>query len=117
MRDTAQYSLDRMPFVDNSITSLDVALADAAQLDACCLQPQCRVTVTKSNDTGARIGRLGNSLSHLVLALSQSLQVVGVDSTTQTLESFRCFCTFMISLCVLEAGSRHSATLQFYWTM
>lgn len=56
--------------------------APAARPDARCLHPQCRVTnelLTKSYDTAARIGHLGNSLSHLVLALFQSLHDVNPD--------------------------------------
>ncbi|KAK7878584.1 hypothetical protein WMY93_030420 [Mugilogobius chulae] len=88
MQDATKYGLDRMPPVDGAIAGLVVAPTDAARPEARCPRPQCRVTddlITKSYDTAARIGRLGNSLSHLALALSQSLKGAGVDSATQSL--------------------------------
>lgn len=88
MQCATDYGLDRMPSVDGTIAALVVAPADAARPEARCSRPQCRVTddlITKSYDTAARIGRLGNSLSHLALALSQSLKEAGVDNATQSL--------------------------------
>ncbi|CAL8337620.1 unnamed protein product [Boreogadus saida] len=44
---------------------------------------QCRATddlLSKAYDAAARMGRIGNSLSHLMLALSASLQEVAVDA-------------------------------------
>lgn len=88
MHDAAQYGLNHMPSVDSVIANLVVAPADASRPVARCPRPQCRVTdelLAKSYDSAARIGRLGNSLSHLALALSQSLKEAGVDDATQTL--------------------------------
>lgn len=88
MQDSGQYGLNRMPSVDSVIANLVVSPADAARPDARCPRPQCRVTdelLTKSYDIAARIGRLGNSFSHLGLALSQSLKDAGVDEATQSL--------------------------------
>lgn len=88
MQDATNYGLDRMPAVDATIAGLVVAPADAARAEARCPRPQCRVTddlITKSYDTAARIGRLGNSLSHLALALSQSLRDTEADTAIQSL--------------------------------
>ena len=46
--------------------------------------PQCRVTddlLSKAYDAAARMGRTGNSLSHLMLALSASLQEATLDTS------------------------------------
>ncbi|CAL8387200.1 unnamed protein product [Boreogadus saida] len=48
----------------------------------------CRVTddlLSKAYDAAARMGRIGNSLSHLMLALSTSLQQAAVEPSTQDL--------------------------------
>ncbi len=53
-----------------------------------CPRPQCRITndlITKCYNTVARMCRVGNSLSHLILALSQSLQSSSVDTSVQSL--------------------------------
>lgn len=39
--------------------------------------------LTKGYEIAARMGRIGNSLSDLVLALSQTLQTTGVDAQVQ----------------------------------
>ncbi|KAK7907527.1 hypothetical protein WMY93_016139 [Mugilogobius chulae] len=39
----------------------------------------------KAYDAGARMGRMGNSLSHLLLGLASSLEAVGIDTPTQGL--------------------------------
>ncbi|KAL7403275.1 hypothetical protein ABVT39_027118, partial [Epinephelus coioides] len=88
MKDAAQYGLDRMPAIDASIASLIVSPDEALRPNARCPRPQCRVTddlLTKSYDIAARMGRIGNSLSHLVLALSQTLQNTGADAQAQGL--------------------------------
>ncbi len=88
MKDAAQYGLDQMPAVDASITSLIVSPDEALRPDARCPRPQCRITddlLTKSYDIAARMGCIGNSLSHLVLALSQTLQTTGADAQAQGL--------------------------------
>lgn len=88
MKDAAQYGLDQMPAIDASIASLIVSPDEALRPDARCPRPQCKITddlLTKSYDIAARMGRIGNSFSHLVLALSQTLQTTGVDAQTQSL--------------------------------
>ena len=57
---------------------------------------QCRVTddlLTKAYDAAARMGRIGNSLSHLMLALSASLQqeALGASSTSLSDASLQAF--------------------------
>lgn len=71
-----------------SIASLVVSPEEAVQTDAHCPHPQCRITddlLTKTYNTAARMARIGNSLSHLVLALSQTLQSTEADAQTQGL--------------------------------
>ncbi|KAE8291436.1 hypothetical protein D5F01_LYC11041 [Larimichthys crocea] len=86
MRDADQYGLDQMPSIDASITSVIVSPDEALRPDARCPHPQCRITddlLTKSYDIVVRMGRIGNSFSNLVLALSQTLQTTGADAQTQ----------------------------------
>uniref|UniRef100_UPI0037E7B013 uncharacterized protein n=1 Tax=Semicossyphus pulcher TaxID=241346 RepID=UPI0037E7B013 len=88
MQNTSSYGLDRMPAVETSIASLIVSPEEVLRRDARCPRPQCRITddlPSKCYDTAARMGRVGNSLSHLILALSQSLQTSSVDASVQSL--------------------------------
>ena len=78
--------LDRMPPVDETVASLVLSPDEAMNPDARCPRAQCKITddyLKKSYDSAARMARLGNSLSHLAIALSQSLQEAGVDEQTQ----------------------------------
>ncbi|CAL8269113.1 unnamed protein product [Boreogadus saida] len=77
-----------MAAVEPTIASLIVAPEEVLRPDARCPRPQCRITddlLTKCYDTAARMGRIGNSLSHLILALSQSLQSSSADASVQSL--------------------------------
>ena len=77
MQNAAQVGLGRMPPVDPVIASLILAPDEALRPNARCPWPQCRVTddlLSKTYDAAARMGRIGNSLSHLLLVLSTSLQ-------------------------------------------
>ncbi|CAL8348958.1 unnamed protein product [Boreogadus saida] len=88
MRDPAQYGLGRMPPVEAAIASLILTPDQALRPDARCPRPQCRVTddlLSKAYDAAACMGRIGNSLSHLMLALSTSLQQAAVEPSTQDL--------------------------------
>ncbi|CAL8333814.1 unnamed protein product [Boreogadus saida] len=88
MRDPAQYGLGSMPPVEPAIASLILTPDQALRPDARCPRPQCRVTddlLSKAYDAAARMGRIGNSLSHLMLALSTSLQQAAVEPSTQDL--------------------------------
>ena len=67
--------MDRMPAVKPTIAALIVSPDEALRLDARCPHPQCRVTddlLSRAYDAAARMGRIGNSMSHLMLALSAS---------------------------------------------
>src|SRR4029434_7008527 len=60
-----------------AVAALVLTPVEALRPDARGPRPQCRLTddyIVKSYDTAARIGGLGNSMSHLILALSQTLQ-------------------------------------------
>ena len=86
MQDPAQYGLGRMPPFEPTIASLILAPDRALRPDARCPRPQCRVTddlLLKAYDAAARMGRIGNSLSHLMLALSTSLQQAAVEPSMQ----------------------------------
>ena len=83
MQDAPKFGLDRMPAVKLTIAALIVSPDEAPRPDARCPRPQCRVTddlLSKAYDAAARMGRIGNSMSHLMLALSASLQEVAVGA-------------------------------------
>ncbi|CAL8337948.1 unnamed protein product [Boreogadus saida] len=88
MQNASKHGLDRMPAVEPTIASLIVAPEEVLRPNAHCPRPQCRITddlLTRCYDTAARMGRIGNSLSHLILALSQSLQTSSADTSAQSL--------------------------------
>ncbi|CAJ1070687.1 LOW QUALITY PROTEIN: uncharacterized protein LOC114481864 [Xyrichtys novacula] len=77
VHNAAAVGLDHMPAVEPAIASLIVSPDEALRRETRCPQPQCRITddlLVRAYDSGARAGRIGNSLSHLMLALSASLQ-------------------------------------------
>ena len=81
MQDADAYGLGSMPSVEPSIASLICTPDEVLRPVSRCPRPQCRHTddlLVRSYDTAARVGRIGNSLSHILLALSQSLQSSGV---------------------------------------
>ena len=76
MRDAATYGLGEAPPVESSITSLVCSPVEAVRPVSRCPRPQCRTTddlLVKCYNIAARIGRIGNSMSHLGMALNQSL--------------------------------------------
>ncbi|KAK0141923.1 hypothetical protein N1851_020394 [Merluccius polli] len=79
-------------------------------IDARCPRPQCRITddfLVKCYDTAARMGRIGNSWSHLILALSQSLQSSSVDASVHSLSDG--------SLQVFALMTRELGRLMYDW--
>ena len=88
MQNAAQVGLGRMPAVEPAIASLILAPDEALRPNARCPRPQCRVTddlLSKAYDAAARMGRIGNSLSHLLLGLSTSLQQAQAEPSLQSL--------------------------------
>lgn len=88
MTDADKFGLGHMPAVEPAIASLIVHPEETLRANARCPRPQCRITddlLCKGYDTGARMGRIGNSLSHLMLGLAASLDGGAVDPTTQCL--------------------------------
>lgn len=88
MHDAARVGLGHMPAIEPAIASLIVSPDEALRQNARCPSPQCRVTddlLTRAYDAGARAGRIGNSLSHIMLALSASLQANSVDVVPRSL--------------------------------
>ncbi|XP_072319724.1 uncharacterized protein [Eucyclogobius newberryi] len=88
MQDPQKLGLGHMPAVEPAIASLIVRPEETLRTNARCPRPQCRVTddlLCKAYDMGARMGRIGNSLSHLMLGLSVSLETVPVDQPTHGL--------------------------------
>jgi len=88
MHNAPSLGLGHMPSVEPAIASLIVAPDEALRANARCPRPQCRVTddlLCRAYDSGSRLGRLGNSLSHLLLGLSASLEDVAIDAPTQGL--------------------------------
>ncbi|KAK7898748.1 hypothetical protein WMY93_019601 [Mugilogobius chulae] len=83
MFNSSQAGLDRMPPVEPAIAALIVSPEEALRHTVRCPRPQCRVTddlLTRAYNAGARAGRLGNSLAHLMFALSASLQEGGTPT-------------------------------------
>lgn len=87
-----------MPAVEPAIAALIVSPDEAMKPDPRCPSAQCKVTddyVCRAYATAARIGRLGNTLSHFLLALSTSLQEAQVDASVRdicdaSLQTFAC---------------------------
>lgn len=85
MHNAAEAGLDRMPAIEPAIASLIVSPEEALRPTVRCPRPQCRVTddlLTRTYNAGARAGRLGNSLAHLMFALSASLQEGSVSANS-----------------------------------
>ncbi|KAJ0005963.1 hypothetical protein NQD34_015857 [Periophthalmus magnuspinnatus] len=88
MQEAPKFGLGHMPAIEPAVASLIVAPDEALRPNARCPRPQCRVTdelLCKAYDSGARMGRIGNSLSHLLLGLATSLEGSNVDAATQGL--------------------------------
>ena len=88
MSAASSYGLDRMPDIEPSVAALVLSPGEALRPDARCPQPQCRLTddhIVRGYNTAARMGRIGNSMSHLILALSQTLQASDVDPSVRDL--------------------------------
>ena len=72
MQDADSHGLDRKPPVELEVASLIVFPYGLMPHS----RPQCCITdylITRRYDAAAYMGRIGNSLSHLIFALSQSL--------------------------------------------
>ncbi|KAK0133446.1 hypothetical protein N1851_031041 [Merluccius polli] len=70
----------------HGLAALILSPEEALRPDACCPRPQCRLTdelIGKSYDSAARVARIGNSMSHLILSLSQTLQSSGADRSME----------------------------------
>jgi hypothetical protein len=88
MQDADTYGLGQMPKVDPFIASFVLSPEEVLRPNVRCPRPQCRITddhLIQAYNTAARMGRIGNSLSHIMLALSQSLQSSGSDPFNQNL--------------------------------
>lgn len=84
MHNAAAAGLDRIPAVEPGVASLIVSPEEALRQDVRCPRPQCRITddlICRAYNSGARAGRLGNSLAHLMFALSASLPSVDNAAT------------------------------------
>ncbi|CAJ1074276.1 uncharacterized protein LOC125891834 [Xyrichtys novacula] len=96
MAGAAQFGLERMPAVENPVASLVVSPDEALSQNPRCPLAQCRLTdeyITHAYESAARAARVGNSLSHLILALDKSIADAGADHATQSLSeaSLRAF--------------------------
>ena len=88
MRDAPSYGLDRMPTIEPALATLILSPDEALRPDARCPRPQCCLTddfIVKSYDAAARAARIGNSLSHHTLAMSEMLQSSGAEQEVQDL--------------------------------
>ncbi len=82
MQDTTKFGLGRMPTIEPTIAALIVSPDETLRQDARCPRPQCWIAddlLPKAYDTAARMGRIGSSLSNLMLALLASLQEAMLD--------------------------------------
>ena len=97
MPKAGEHGLDGMPAMDSNVAHLIVSRREAANPDARCPLRQCQLTdgyISKAYDTAARMARLANSHSHLILALDQALDSEdGDDSVKRSLSvaSLRAF--------------------------
>ncbi|XP_049321018.1 uncharacterized protein LOC125781314 [Astyanax mexicanus] len=83
MSDAAQYGLDRIPPLEPSVASLVVSPDEALRFDVRCPSKACRRTdegIAKAYNHAARIGRLDNTISHLLLEMESSPQLVDMPS-------------------------------------
>ncbi|XP_073732565.1 uncharacterized protein [Misgurnus anguillicaudatus] len=83
MQDAPTYGLQNMPNIEPPVAALVLSPNEALRPDARCPRAQCRVTddlIVRSYDMAARMGHIGNSMSHLMLALTETLQ--GTDQTS-----------------------------------
>ncbi|XP_057686428.1 uncharacterized protein LOC130912382 [Corythoichthys intestinalis] len=84
MHDPAAVGLDRMPGVEPAIASFIVSPEESLRPVVRCPQPQGRLTdelILRAYGAGARAGRIGNSMAHLLLALLASLPESGADTS------------------------------------
>ncbi|MEQ2182865.1 hypothetical protein GOODEAATRI_026665, partial [Goodea atripinnis] len=80
MHESIKAGLGRMTAVEPTVASLIVSPDEALRPDVRCPRTQCRATddlLCKAYNAGARAGRPGNSMAHLMFALSASLQDAG----------------------------------------
>ncbi|MEQ2289660.1 hypothetical protein AMECASPLE_035494 [Ameca splendens] len=83
MHESVKAGSDRMPPVEPSVASLIVSPDEALHPDVRCPQTKCRVTddlLWKAYNAGVHASRLGNSLAHLMFALSASFQDAGATA-------------------------------------
>lgn len=88
MQDASTYGLEAMPSIEPSVAALVLSPDEALRPHARCPRPQCRLTddlIVRSYDTAACMGRIGNSMSHLMLSLTQALQATEGASASQDL--------------------------------
>ncbi|KAL7382764.1 hypothetical protein ABVT39_027319 [Epinephelus coioides] len=86
MEDAKSVGLLHMPVVEPPIAALFVAPDEMMKSNPKCPSAQCKVTddyVCKAYNTAARVSRLVNTLSHLLLALSTSLRDAQVDDSVR----------------------------------
>ena len=84
----AKFGLAHMPPVKPAIAALIVLHDEALRPDARCPRPQCQAAddlLSKAYDAAAAcMGCIGNSLSHLMLALSASLQEAMLETSVHS---------------------------------
>ncbi|KAJ8277658.1 hypothetical protein GJAV_G00078190 [Gymnothorax javanicus] len=88
MQNAASYGLDRLPNIELADAALALTPGEAFRPDARCPLPQCHMTddqIIRSYDTAAQISCIDNSMSHLILALSNTLQTLVADHSAQSL--------------------------------
>lgn len=88
MQDASSHGLDRMQTIEPALAALILSPDEALKPDARCPRPQCHLTddfIGKSYEAAARAARIGNSMSHMILAQSQARLSSGADASLQSL--------------------------------
>ena len=87
IHNSENYGLECMPAVEPSMAAIKISLGEALRPNTHCPRPQCRSMddyLIKCYETAAHMGCIGNTLFHLMLGLSQSLQLPTVNPSTQS---------------------------------
>ena len=88
MADAESHGLADMPAIDTCIAALVVSPDEALRPHPRCPSVECRRTdelLTKAHNTATRVGRLSNSLAHLMLALQASPPEQSTERVTEEL--------------------------------
>lgn len=107
MQDAPRFGFGRMPAIEPTIAALIVTPDEALRPDDRCPRPQCRVTddlLSKAYDATVGMGCIGNSLSHLLLTQSATVDSSIHSFSNASLQAF--------ALMFMELGRLMSTLVQ-----